>query len=914
LGAGVKIFLALVGAFGGLWSADVDNEFFALLAGAVVGWLLGMIIDLRDRAEALERKIGVLERFRQEVAAREPGITAKAAPTGAPSVAPGSRPEAAPTAAASGVTGGSRPEAAPTAATSGVAGGSRPEAVPTQAAPAKLAPTEPGLIERAFAYARDWLLSGNVPVKVGVIISFFGVAFLLKYAVDEGILSAPIELRLAAIAAGAIAMLVIGWRVRAKNRIYALSIQGGGVGIIYLTVFAAFRLYSLLPPTAAFALLIALTAASAALAVLQRAQPLAVLGTVGGFLAPILVSTGTGNHVALFSYYLVLNLAVVGIAWFMAWRFLNIVGFAFTFVIGGIWGAKFYKLENFATVEPFLLAYFAIYLAVAVLFALRHGPEKGGFVDGSLVFGLPVVAFAYQMELVEPYAHARAASAVAAALVYGGLASWLLRRNEDGARLLCEACLALAVGFATIAVPLALDAQWTAAAWALEGAGLVWVGLRQSRVLAQAAGVALQVVAGAVLVNEYRELSTTPVLLNGRTLGGAMLAVATFYSGAVMQRLAPDKSEPHALGSLGLVLIGTVWWYFTGLQELETNGPTAYSLPMAVVFCAASAAAFHGLALCFAASRLNLAAATLTPLLVWGAIAWADVKTHPSQDFGFLAWPAALATQLWLADRLKAWHAVFANVAALASLWLAAALLAWDAHWALGKLAPYSVWAWTGAVAALALAGHVAARFAPGTRFDSLAGWGAAVPLFAALVIAIAFQLNSRGDPRPLPYIPLANPLDLATLAVAGALLLWYRAQGAVLKLASEGDRPAWFGLAALGFVVVTMTTVRTFVHWAEVPHDYYAIMRSDGVQAALSIVWATLGVSAMFGGARSAKRAVWVAGAVLMGVVVGKLFLIDLGSTGTVARIVSFIGVGVLLLVIGWFAPLPARAAEATR
>jgi uncharacterized membrane protein len=232
----------------------------------------------------------------------------------------------------------------------------------------------------------------------------------------------------------------------------------------------------------------------------------------------------------------------------------------------------------------------------------------------------------------------------------------------------------------------------------------------------------------------------------------------------------------------------------------------------------------------------------------------------------------------------------------------------------LGELAPYSIWDWTGAIAALALVGHLTARVAPGTRFDGLGRWGAGVPLVAALGLALVFQLASRGNPRPLPYLPVANPLDLVTLAAVGALALWYRAQGAVLRLTSDPERSAWIGLVAVSFIVITMTTVRTFVHWAQVPHDLGAVMQSESLQAALSIVWATLGVAAMLGGARNRKRVMWAAGAALMGIVVGKLLLIDLGNTGTVARIVSFIGVGVLLLVIGWFAPLPARAAEAAR
>ena len=177
---------------------------------------------------------------------------------------------------------------------------------------------------------------------------------------------------------------------------YALVLQGGGVGILYLTIFAAFRLYDLIPTPLTFGLLVATCALSSALAVLQDSRTLAVLGVSGGFLAPILASTGNGSHVVLFSYYALLNAGIVGIAWFRTWRVLNLVGFAFTFVIGASWGARFYQPEYFATTEPFLILFFVMYSLIAVLFALRQEPELKGYVDGTLVFGTPIVAAAFQ--------------------------------------------------------------------------------------------------------------------------------------------------------------------------------------------------------------------------------------------------------------------------------------------------------------------------------------------------------------------------------------------------------------------------------------------------------------------------------------------------------------------------------------
>ena len=119
--------------------------------------------------------------------------------------------------------------------------------------------------------------------------------------------------------------------------------------------------------------------------------------------------------------------------------------------------------------------------------------------------------------------------------------------------------------------------------------------------------------------------------------------------------------------------------------------------------------------------------------------------------------------------------------------------------------------------------------------------------------------------------------------------------------------RPIVAGAAV--WFLVTMTVARCVHHWSGVPYDLDSLAASTTFQSALSIVWGIAGLSAMVIGALSRRRGVWLVGAALMTVVVAKLFLVDLGSTGTLARVVSFLCVGVLLLVVGYFAPVPPRA-----
>ena len=321
--------------------------------------------------------------------------------------------------------------------------------------------------EHTIDVAKRWLTTGNVPVKVGVIISFFGVAFLLKYAVEQELFSIPMSVRYLAVAGFATFLLSFGWRKRNDNRVFALSIQGGGIGVLFLTVFAALRLHELLSPAVAFGFLILITSASGFLAIRQDSRAFAILGTTGGFLAPLLVSTGAGNHVGLFSYYLILNCAILGVAWYRAWRELNIIGFGFTFVVGTIWGYQYYVPELFATTEPFLVLYFLFYTIIAVLFAFRQRPELRGYVDGTLLFGTPTIAFALQTQLLNDTEYGLAISAAVVAVFYAAMALWLRRTQEKNFELLTQAFVALAVAFGTIAIPLALDDRWTAIAWAM---------------------------------------------------------------------------------------------------------------------------------------------------------------------------------------------------------------------------------------------------------------------------------------------------------------------------------------------------------------------------------------------------------------------------------------------------------------
>ncbi|HZX81674.1 MAG TPA: DUF2339 domain-containing protein [Lysobacter sp.] len=756
----------------------------------------------------------------------------------------------------------------------------------------------PSRVEGVLDTVRRWFTEGNVPVKVGVLVLFAGVAALLKYAVDQGKLDVPIELRLAGVALAAIAALGFGWRQREARRSFGLALQGGAVGVLLLVTFAAFKLYHFIPAGAAFGISVALVAGLGVLAVRQESLALALLGVLAGFLAPIWLSTGQGNHVALFGYYAVLNAGIVAIAWRRPWRLLNLLGFAFTFGIGSLWGALSYRPEDFRSTEPFLVLFFAMYLAIPLLYAAAKGPVQRRVFDGSLIFGTPLVAFALQAAMLRGDRMALAFCALGLGALYASLAE-LLRRREAFAALVAPYAV-LAVGFATLAVPLALSARATAAIFALEGAGLVWLGLRQSRRLPQLAGAVLQLAALVVFVaSTGGPLDPTPVF-NGTFMTALLIAIGGFATAVAGRMQGGDR-----IALIGY-LWGLAWWVGVGTWEIGRSVAPHHVVDALMLFALGTGLLAAEIARRSRDGALHATAALSLLLPIGFAVAQAGERGQPLTGLGALAWvlDAAIGWRVLTAlrdirSRLRGWTHVgwLASIALVVSLSLPR--LAQQAGlgdaWRFGATAlPWLV------LAALAWLrpSRIAAPFG-----DDFAQWRGNLRAVAALALAGFFVvgLGSEGRMSPLPYVPLLDPVELVQIA---SLLLALRA---------GRDSPSLrLPLAGAGFVLATSVVLRATHHWGGVP--WSAAMFSTGlVQTSLTVLWSVIGMAAWVAGSRGQRRALWTIGAVLMGVVLAKLVLVDRQYLGNLLGIGSFIAFGLLCTAVGYFAPVPPRGQEAT-
>lgn len=805
-----------------------------------------------------------------------------------------------------------------------------------RAEPSKKSTTEstakPTAIEQGLAFvinlAKNYFSQGNQIVRIGIIVLFFGMSFLAKYSIENSLIS--IEVRMAAILIAAMIMLGIGWHLRIKKPTYGLMMQGGGIAISYIAIFTSFKMYQLLPAEMTFPLLILFSIFAMSLAVLQDSKVLAVTAITGGFAAPILASTGQGSHVGLFSYYLVLNCAIFFVAWFKSWRLLNVIGFLFTFIVASIWGVTQYRSAHFASTEPFLIAFFLIYVAISILFAIKQKPELKGYVDGTLVFGVPMVGFGLQTALVHHMEYGLAYSAAALAGFYLLVTAGLRKAQNPNFDLLAQAMMALGIIFATLTIPFALDGRWTAASWAIEGAGFVWIALRQGRDFLKYVGLGIQLVGGLLFLADYPYRGDVFVFLNAEFMGIAIITLSALFSAYLLQTTTSEQRQLEnsdavfkqtlyramnfidGVGGVALIVWGLGWWYIGALIQVDDHVARQYELTSYVAFLAASAGLWLLLSLRGSWQQFNFFPwLLLLPLCLYF---WPTIfEGHFLEDYGYISWPLALLTLYGLLYKTEQEGYVLRQPVGLHSIsyLLTLCIVAYELAWLLDDAGLATAWSAVTVMAVMIIALHLISNHSQRWPFVqySQAYQSIAAPIILGLMLiwSVVFNFISILKPEPIGYMPLFNPIDLIQLLAVWMVIRWFSAHSQEVKVLKTID-VRWVLAVLAGFVFIwfNVLLLKCIHVIGSVPYNAHSLFNSAIVQTSISIAWTLIGLAVMILASNKAIRQLWIVGAVLTGIVVAKLFLLDLSGQGTIERIISFLVVGFLLLVVGYFSPVP--------
>jgi uncharacterized membrane protein len=332
---------------------------------------------------------------------------------------------------------------------------------------------------------------------------------------------------------------VLVWSERFRTRGYqyfSIALKAVGIGTLYLSLWAAFQLYHLIPGSAASIAMMIVTGSGIAMALAQNEEILAALALVGGFATPLLLSTGENHEPQLFSYVALLDIASAVLAARRPWRRLLALSFIGTLFFYTGWYSEFYDVTQFLPTAAFATVFFLVF-AVAPIIARAPGDDQTDLpaFPVLLTLGSAILYFAqiYVM-LQEPYPQAAAWVALALAAFYVALSRTLAasRASAPVRARLPMVHLALAVGFVTIAIPIRLDGHWITIGWAVEAAALLWVGSRmRSDLVAGLGAAALALSVGRLIAVDDVRMETQ--FLNARLAANAVvitiLAVFAHY-------------------------------------------------------------------------------------------------------------------------------------------------------------------------------------------------------------------------------------------------------------------------------------------------------------------------------------------------------------------------------------------------
>jgi uncharacterized membrane protein len=385
--------------------------------------------------------------------------------------------------------------------------------------------------------------------RIGIAAVLIGVAYFLKYAFDNHWIGETGRIAIGLVSGIAVVLWSERFRVRGY-RVFSFSLKAVGIGVLYLSLWASFQLYHLIPSEVVFACMLVVTVATCATALSQDAEILAVFAITGGFSTPVLLSTGVNREVALFLYVVLLDLGILALILLRPWRRLLWLGFIGTLVLYLAWYAEYYDRKQFEPTLIFATIFFAIF-AIAPVFMLRQ--ERGvGTMPLALAFVNAATYFLQSYVMISDISTtATAWFSLALAAVYLGLNQFRPQSSDKVAEHNLKLMhLALAVGLITVAIPIRLEAHWITIGWFVESAALLWLGNRiKSDLLNAFALTALVLGVGRLLIFDNFDSST--LLFNMRTaVYGIAIAVLAFVAYLASRR---EEEQARSIGAIALV-------------------------------------------------------------------------------------------------------------------------------------------------------------------------------------------------------------------------------------------------------------------------------------------------------------------------------------------------------------------------
>jgi uncharacterized membrane protein len=417
---------------------------------------------------------------------------------------------------------------------------------PALSIPASRAST-PGQSDGGF----EAVIAGRWLNYVGILALLFAVTFFLKYAFDNNWVGPRGRVGIGLLMGSALYPWS-HWLLDRGYKYFSEGIAALGAAVLYLSLWAGWHYYAIFSQSTAFALMIVVTAATMIVAVGRNSERIAFLALIGGLITPLLVSTGENHEVALFTYLTILGAGVLGIAWVRNWKSLPPAQFVATLIYFWGWYSDFYRDNELTTTIVFATVFFILFATLPVVRSWREG-ELSGLESGMVLVNSLAYLVALRQMLWPQNRWALTVAVLALAAAHLGAERLLPEERNGELRVVRILYAGLALTFVTLAIPIRLDGRWITMAWAVEGAVLIWSGLRVRFAAMRWVGfVMFAIVAGRLAVIS---IPAGDFLLNARFATFAVavtcLLAACYFASAAWPDLSEAEKTAYRISAIG---------------------------------------------------------------------------------------------------------------------------------------------------------------------------------------------------------------------------------------------------------------------------------------------------------------------------------------------------------------------------
>jgi uncharacterized membrane protein len=443
---------------------------------------------------------------------------------------------------------------------------------PPEPAPAVAEKAPPPKAKPPKARRGEWeqILGGSWLARIGVLALIIGIGFFLKFAFDNNWLGPSGRVILGIIIG--LAMLGAGYWWRKRYPVLTQVLSGGGIAVLYLSIFASFAIYDLVHFYVAFAFLFLVSIASAVLALRYNSMSLAIIGILGAFIAPFvlgafgeggLAASEAGRAVQLLGYIILVDIGVLILSTFRNWRWFTLLALFGSLIAFGVWYGEFERDISLATAEIGITVIFLIFVGATTLFHIiwRRAPQDFDFalmlINAAAYFGISLGL------MWDTYRAWMGGFVFLIALFYAAVAYLAFKRQVESPRLSLFA-LGMALVLLTVALPIQLgDKAWTTIAWAVEGVVLVWLSsaLRMPQLRWYSCAVFFAMAVRLFFFDTPVSIGTFQPVLNERFLAFAVSIAALYAAGFLLLRESRRSGISKADATVFLIAANffTLW-------------------------------------------------------------------------------------------------------------------------------------------------------------------------------------------------------------------------------------------------------------------------------------------------------------------------------------------------------------------